>query len=102
MDVFKGAAADRHLVDDRRTLLPHQKSQLPEIFNIEDSNVVIAILNIYYKFPNWSVKIQPFDPILKAFENIARIQYFFEKPFFISFVVRNYSINLAIVFRIDN
>ncbi len=46
--------------------------------------------------------MRPFDPILKAFENVARIQYFFEKLFLISFVVRNYFIGLTVVLRIDS
>ncbi len=72
------------------------------MFGVKDSDVVITVLDVYYKFPNWSVEIQPFDPILKVFKNIIRIQYFFEKPFLISFVVRNYSVGPAIVFWIDS
>ncbi len=48
------------------------------------------------------MEIQLFDPILEAFESIVRIQYFFEKPFLIFFVVRNYPIGSAVIFRIDN
>ena len=46
--------------------------------------------------------MQPFDPILKAFESIAQIQYFFEKLFFTFFIVQNYPIDLTTVLRIDN
>ncbi len=46
--------------------------------------------------------MRSFDLVLEAFENIARIQYFFEKLFFIFFVVRNYLVVPAVVFRIDS
>ena len=72
------------------------------MFDIENNDIAIAILNVHYKFPSWSVEMQPFDLVLKAFGNITRIQYFLEKPFLISFVVRNYPIGPEVVLRIDN
>ena len=72
------------------------------MFDIESSDIAVATLDVHYKFLSWSVKMQPFDPILEAFGNVARIQYFLEKPFFTSFVVRNYFVGLTIVLRIDS
>ena len=46
--------------------------------------------------------MQPFNPILEVFGNVARIQYFLKKPFFTSFVVRNYPVGSTVVLRIDN
>jgi len=46
--------------------------------------------------------MQPFNPILEVFGNVARIQYFLEKPFLIFFVIRNYPIGPAVVLRIDS
>ncbi len=83
-------------------LPPHRGSQLPGMFGIESNYVVIITLDVHCRFPSWSVGIQPFDLILEAFENIARIQYFFEKPFFIFFIVRNYLVGPAVVLQIDN
>ena len=94
--------ANRRFVGDYRALLLYWESRLFEIFNIENNDVVVATLNIHCRFSNWSVKIQPFDPILKVFESVVRIQYFFEKPFFIFFVVQNYFVGLTIVLRIDS
>ena len=72
------------------------------MFGVEGSDVAVAALDVYCRFSSWSVGIRPFDPILKAFGSIAWIQYFFEKPFLISFVVWNYPVGPAVVFQIDN
>ncbi len=72
------------------------------MFDIEDSDIAVTTLDVHCKFSSWSVEIQPFDFILEAFGNITRIQYFFEKPFFISFVVRNYLIGPAVILQINS
>ena len=72
------------------------------MFDVEGNDIAIATLNVHYKFLSWSVKIRPFDPILEAFGSVARIQYFLEKPFLTSFVVRNYPVGSVVVLRIDN
>src|SRR6266699_4627103 len=72
------------------------------MFGVENSNVVVTVLDVHYRFLNWSVKMRSFDLVLEAFENIARIQYFFEKLFFIFFIVLNYLVGPSVVLQIDN
>ncbi len=72
------------------------------MFGVEGNDVVIATLDVHCKFPNWSVKIRLFNPILEAFESVIQIQYFFEKSFFISFIIQNYSVGPTVIFRIDS
>src|SRR6266699_3816225 len=72
------------------------------MFGVESNDIIIAVLNVHCKLLSWSVRIWPFDLVLEVFESVIQIQYFFEKSFFIFFVVRNYFIDLAVVFRIDN
>ncbi len=67
------------------------------MFGVEGNNIVVITLDVHCRFLSWSVKIRPFDPILKVFGNIVRIQYFFEKPFFNSFVVRNYTVGPGVL-----
>ena len=69
---------------------------------MKSSDVAIATLDVYYRFSSWSVGMRLFDLILEAFGSVARIQYFFKKLFFIFFVVRNYLVGPAVVFRIDS
>ncbi len=52
------------------------------MFSVEGSDVVVAALDVHYKFLSWSVKIRPFDPILEAFGS--------------------YPVGSVVVLRIDN
>ncbi len=50
MDIFKKAAADRHLIGDRKALPPHRRFRLPKVFDIENSDVAIVVLDVHYRF----------------------------------------------------
>jgi len=42
-------AADRCLIGDHGALLLYRGSRLPGMFDIEDNDIVIIVLDVYYK-----------------------------------------------------